>query len=87
MPAGPGSLLSGPPASFASPTSASELPSIIPSAPGPECSTDDNKPGNRLVAISCPASEKKLAALMLATAGLSQPPASSRSPGPGRSGR
>ena len=53
---------------------------MIPSAPGPECSTDDNKPGNRLVAISCPASEKKLAALILATAGLSQPPASSRSP-------
>ena len=36
--------------------------------------------GSRLVAISCPASGKKLAALMLATAGLSQPPASSRSP-------
>ncbi len=53
---------------------------MIPSAPGPECSTDDKKPGSKLVAISCPASEKKLAALMLATAGLSQLPASSRSP-------
>ena len=53
---------------------------MIPSAPGPECSTEDKKPGSRLVAISCPASEKKLAALMLATAGLSQLPASSRSP-------
>ena len=58
---------------------------MIPSAPGPECSTDDNKPGSRLVAISCPASEKKLAALMLATAGLSQP---RHRPGRrGRSGR
>ena len=55
---------------------------MIPSAPGPECSTDDKKPGSKLVAISCPASEKKLAALMLATAGLSQLPASSRSPAP-----
>ncbi|HWU30114.1 MAG TPA: NAD(P)-binding domain-containing protein, partial [Microbacterium sp.] len=37
------------------------------SAPGPACSVDDRNAGKRLVAISWPVSEKKLAAPTLAT--------------------
>ena len=76
-----GSFDSGPPASFATPTSASEAPSITPSAPGPACSVEVRKLGSTDVAISCPASEKKLAAPTPTTPDVSH--RSSKAAGPG----
>jgi len=57
----------GPPNSFATPVSASLIPSIKPSAPADERSVTVTKGGSTEVAISCPESLKKLARPMLPT--------------------
>jgi hypothetical protein len=67
------SFASGPATSFATPVSASLIPSITPSAPAEERSVTVTKVGRIDVAISWPESLKKLANPTLPTPRVNQP--------------